>query len=105
MPCPPMAGCLTSAPGGHLLASPRSVAVSAYSRGMLLEPTGRAVEVVVVAPTHCVNGHELRPPNVGVFTPGAAGEILWRCRTCNAVTQQDGTEWIDPKAGHGSLYG
>jgi hypothetical protein len=67
-------------------------------------PTGRGAEVVLVAPTRCSRGHELRPLNVQVFTAGGDTGVLWRCWTCGSAVTQDGAEWVDPKRGHGSLY-
>jgi hypothetical protein len=68
--------------------------------------TGRGHEVVVIPPERCAGGGKpLEWPNTQVFVPGGGGETLWRCWACGTVTRQDGGEWIDPKAGHGSGYG
>jgi hypothetical protein len=55
------------------------------------QPTGRGAEVRELAPTHCPNGHELKPPNVQAFhlpcsCAGPEGHRGWRCWTCQAVT-------------------
>jgi hypothetical protein len=57
-------------------------------------PTGRGQQTRQTAPTHCPNGHELRPPNVQVTynskVPGQARFTGWRCWTCGMVTWEDG---------------
>lgn len=75
--------------------------------GMRTVPTGNGMEVVEVGPARCPNGHELRPPNVQVFSlpcscSGPRGHRGYRCWTCNAVI-------FDPphtgESGQGSAYG
>jgi hypothetical protein len=62
-----------------------------------LRPTGRGREVVVVAPTHCRNGHELAPGKTLVGTELCvqgvgqyARHYKWTCLTCGDVTVADG---------------
>lgn len=70
-------------------------------------PTGNGMEVVEVGPARCVNGHELRPPNVAVShlpcsCAGISGHRLYQCRTCDA------TLYAPPhtgESGQGSVYG
>lgn len=64
-----------------------------------LRPTGRGQEVVVVAPTHCGNGHRLGPGRVEVrFVPcrcdraSDGGHYTWTCSACRHVTWSDGHE-------------
>lgn len=63
-----------------------------YGARMQLEATGRATEIREIAPTHCPNGHELRPPNVRVGYAGCPcagaqrGHRTYWCIQCGEYT-------------------
>lgn len=54
---------------------------------MATEPTGRSSEIREIPPLLCVNGHQLRPPNVAVAhlpcsCAGPGGHRTYTCKTC-----------------------
>lgn len=61
-----------------------------------LRPVDGGPKVVVVAPTHCRNGHPLGPRQVLVSTELCERDsryqrhLKWTCRTCWDVTVGDG---------------
>lgn len=58
----------------------------------MLRRTGRASEVVTVAPERCHNGHPLKPPNVRVSFDSVPGEhrraTNWACVQCGDVVYE-----------------
>jgi hypothetical protein len=70
--------------------------------------TGRGTEIRELAPERCVNGHELRPPNVAVahlpcMCAGTGGHRTYTCRTCD-VTIYDPPH-TDPSLSAGTVRG
>ena len=71
---------------------------------MAYVPTGRGLQMRLVSPPRCPNGHRLRPPNVQCFylpggCGGGSGHHGWRCWTCLAVIYEP--EHGDDRAGPG----